>query len=344
VAALAGVSRTTVSFVLNDRADVGISPETRTRVLEAVERLGYLPHASARQLAGGRSHVLGLVLRQTPEQVAGDALLVETLHGLADAARSAGYRVLVEPLAPGGGSFRELLASQHTDGLVVSGPRIDDVDLARLVADGYPIVLQGSSPDLDVPSIDVDNLVGAREAVDHLIGLGHRRIACVTNAPLAYTSAAERLAGYRAALAGAGIEGDEGLIAEAAFDAGSGHRAMAGLLAAADGRPPEAVFVASDVVALGVIAALREAGLRVPGDVSVVGFDDILLAAFYDPPLTTVRLPARRLGQAVGQALIDRIAGRAVPARTLLPTQLVVRGSTAPPAGRSAERNGGPSP
>jgi DNA-binding LacI/PurR family transcriptional regulator len=340
VAALAGVSRTTVSFVLNDRADVMISPGTRSRVHDAADRLGYLPHASARHLAAGRSHVLGLVLRQTPEQVASDALLGETLHGLGDAARSAGYRVLVEPLALGEGTFRELLVSQRADGLVVSGPRVDDVDLARLVDDGYPIVLQGSLSGLDVPSIDVDNIAGASDAVDHLVALGHQRIVCITNASLAYTSAAERLAGFRASLARAGIAVDEEMIAPAKFDAGSGHRAMAGLLARISGPPPTAIFVASDVVALGVIGALRGAGLKVPRDISVVGFDDIPLAAYFDPPLTTVRLPARELGQAVGRTLIDRIAGRVVPTRTLLPTELVVRGSTAPPTGR----RGGPSP
>jgi LacI family transcriptional regulator len=223
---------------------------------------------------------------------------------------------------------------------VVSGPRVDDVDLGRLVDDGYPIVLQGSLPGLDIPSVDVDNVLGARAAVDHLVALGHRRIACVTNASLAYTSAAERLAGFRASLGKAGVAVDEDLIAEAEFDAGSGHRAMARLLAKASGLPPSAVFVASDVVALGVIGALREAGLKVPRDVSIVGFDDIALAGYFDPALTTVRLPARELGQIVGRTLIDRIAGRVVPMRTLLPTELVVRGSTAAPAGHP----GGPSP
>ena len=156
----------------------------------------------------------------------------------------------------------------------------------------------------------------------------------MTNASLAYTSAAERLAGFRASLADAGIPADEGLIASAEFDAGSGHRAMADLLARISGPPPTAIFVASDVVALGVIGALRGARLKVPHDVSVIGFDDIPLAAYFDPPLTTVRLPARELGQAVGRTLIDRIAGRVVPMRTLLPTKLVDRRSTAAPSMR----------
>jgi DNA-binding LacI/PurR family transcriptional regulator len=335
VATLAGVSRTTVSFVLNGRTDVKIPDETRRRVLDAAEQLGYHPHAPARQLAGGRSHVIALVLRQSPEQVAGDAVLAETLRGLAAAARSGGYRVMVEPLAPDGpdATYAALLRAQHADGLVISGPRVDDPDLLDLVRDGFPIVLQGALPDVEVTSVDVDNVAGARGAVDHLISLGHRRIACITNAPLVYTAAQERLTGYRDALRAAGIAAPAELVGEAAFDAASGHAAMAGLLVRTSF---DAVFAASDVVALGAIGALREAGLRVPDDISVVGFDDIPLAAYFDPPLTTVRLPAFELGQAAGRALLERIADRAVPPRTLLPTELIVRASTAPSSRASA--------
>ncbi len=326
VAARAGVSRTTVSFVLNGRTDRQIPTPTWRRVEDAARELGYHPHGPARQLAAGQTHTLGFVLRQSAEQVAADALLSETLWGLASAARSGGYRVLVEPLAPGEGTYADLLRSQRVDGLVVSGPRTDDDELTELVREGFPVVLQGSRPDLDAPSVDVDNAAGARCAVDHLIEAGHRVIACVTNGPLAYTAATERVAGYRSALAQAGIAPDAALIVEGSFDAASGNAAMAALL---DRIVPTAVFVASDVVAFGVLRALRGAKLRVPEDISVVGFDDIALAEHFDPPLTTVRLPAHALGAAAGRALMDRVAGRPVEHRTLLPTQLIVRDSTA---------------
>ena len=195
MAARAGVSRTTVSFVLNARADAGIPEETRRRVQEAARELGYHPHGAARALAGGASHTIGLVLRQSPEQVSMDALLAETLWGIGSEAHEGGYRVLVEPLSPDGGRYSDLVLSQRVDGLIVSGPRTDDEELVALVRDGFPIILQGSLPSLDAPSVDVDNRAGARIAVKHLLGLGHHRIACVTNAPLAYTAAADRLAG-----------------------------------------------------------------------------------------------------------------------------------------------------
>ena len=327
VAAMAHVSRTTVSFVLNQRAGVKIPDETRRRVLDAAATLDYYPNSVARQLARGASRTIGLVLRQSPEQVANDGLLAETLRGLASAARAADHRVLVETLVPGEGSYANLVRSGRTDGLVVSGPRYDDEELVELARDGFPVVIQGSLPGLDVPSVDVDNEAGARLAVEHLLALGHRRIACITNASIAYTAASERVAGYREVLAAAGIAEEPGMIAEGAFDAHSGHRAVAEILARST---PDAIFVASDVVAIGVIAGLREAGLSVPGDVSVVGFDAIPLAAYLDPPLTTISLPAHDLGRAAGIALLERIAGRPVPGRTLLPTELIVRASTAP--------------
>lgn len=329
VAARAGVSRTTVSFVLNGRRDVSIPEETRRRVEEAARELGYHSHGAARALAGGASQTIGLVLRQSPEQVAADALLAETLWGIGSEVHKGGYRVLVEPLSPDGGRYSDLVLSQRVDGLIVSGPRTDDEELAALVADDYPIILQGSLPSLGAPSVDVDNRAGAATAVAHLAGLGHRRIGLVTNAPLAYTAAEDRLAGYRDALEAARIEFSGELVVEGAFDAWSGVVAMRRLL----DRAPDltAVFVASDIVAFGALRALREAGRRVPADVSVVGFDDIPLARHFDPPLTTVHLPARALGAAAGRALVDRLAGNLHSARMLLATEMVVRESTARP-------------
>ena len=326
VAARAGVSRTTVSFVLNAKADAGISAGPRRRIEEAARELGYHPHGAARALAGGTSQTIGLVLRQSAEQVAADALLAETLWGVASEARTGGYRVLVEPLSPDGGRYSDLLLSQRVDGLIVSGPRVDDEELVALVADGFPIILQGSLPDVAAPSVDIDNRAAARTAVEHLIGLGHRRIGCITNAPLAYTAAADRVAGYRDAIEAAEIGFDATLVVEGAFDAASGRAAMASLLAVTD--RVTAVFVASDIVAFGALRALREAGRSVPTDVSVVGFDDIPLARHFDPPLTTIRLPANALGAAAGRALVDRLAGRPTSERTLLPTDLIVRDST----------------
>ena len=337
VARLAGVSRTTVSFVLNARDDMSISPATRERVLEAATALGYHGNAPASQLARGASLTIGLVLRQDPGQVASDALLPQTVQGVGDAARGAGYQVLVESLPPAPGGYRRLLQSRRVDGLIVSGPLADDAELRRVFDDGFPIVLQGHVPALNCPSVDVDNVAGAKAAVAHLIDKGHRGIAMITNAPLTYTSASERLAGYQLALAGAGIEFDPQLVAEGAFVAQSGFAAMARLL---DTRQFTAVFVASDVLALGAMGAIRAAGLRIPGDISMIGFDDIPLAAYFDPPLTTVSMPAYAVGKTAGDLLLAQIRGEPVSQRTLLDTELKVRESVGAKASRRQPRHG----
>jgi LacI family transcriptional regulator, galactose operon repressor len=333
VARLAGVSRTTVSFVLNDRADARIGAATRKRVLEAADRLGYRPHASARHLAAGTTHTLALVLQRSAEQAAMDPLLPEMLRGLTESVGTLGYRVQLESLGEGSGAVLDLVRSREVDGVIVSGPRLEDPGLAGLEDPAnaeLPIVIHGSLPGSGLPSIDVDNFSGARQAVEQLIGLGHQRIACICSARMGFTSAQERRAGYRSALAEAGLPTERSLEASGDFEPASGSQAMSDLLE----REVDfsAVFVASDSLALGAIAALRAAARNVPGDVSVVGFDDIPLAAYVDPPLTTVRVPARDLGGQAGRLLIDRLNAVAVPARTLLATRLIVRGSAAAPA------------
>jgi LacI family transcriptional regulator len=293
--------------------------------------------APARGLASGVTHTLGLVVTQSAEQMAGDAFLGATLRGLPSVARAAGYRVVVEPVGPGEGSYAALLRGRQVDGVALSGPRVDDAELASLAADGFPVILHGSRPDLGVPSVDVDNTAGARLAVEHLLARGHRRIACVTF-DLAYTAAQERLAGYRAALEAAGIAPDDTLVEVTGYRANSAAEAATRLI----GRTAfSAVFAAADLIAAGVLGALRAAGLRVPEDVSLVGFDDIPLAEYLDPPLTTIRVPAAEVGEAVGQALLDRMAGRPVLARRLLPVTLVERGSVAEvqPAPRGGGRH-----
>jgi DNA-binding LacI/PurR family transcriptional regulator len=327
VARLAGVSRTTVSFVLNGRKDIRISQATRERVLEAAERLGYQADAAAGQLARGDSLTIGLFLRMDASHIASDTLLPQIVQGLGEAARGANYQVLIESMPPAPGGYRRLLQSRRVDGLIVSGPLVEDGELYSVYDDGFPIVVQGHAVNPTVPSVDVDNVEGARAAVAHLVANGHTSIAMITNAPLTYVSAKERVDGYKLALQDAGIEFAPGLVAEGSFLAESGQTAMALLL---ESRHFTAVFIASDAVALGAMSAIRAAHLRIPEDISIVGFDDIPLAAHFDPPLTTVSVPAYNLGVTAGNVLLAQIKGEPVPQRSLLGTALQVRQSVAP--------------
>ncbi|RPI34513.1 MAG: LacI family transcriptional regulator [Chloroflexota bacterium] len=328
VAELAGVSRTTVSFVLNNVPGMRISDETRQRVLQAARDLNYYPDATARRMVSGQTRVIGFVLRQDPDQALADHFLPRVLNGLSKAANEQGYHILFEPIPPKDetGIYMRLINERHVDGIVLSGPRSDDIELLRLHAEGANVVLMGQLPDSHIPSIDVDNVGGAQMAVHYLIGLGHRRIGMITNAPLAYTAATDRLAGYRLALESAGIAYNEDLIRHGNFTIQSGFAAMNELLL---GKPfPSAVFVASDTVALGALQAIRQAGMKVPDDISLCGFDDIPLSEFIDPPLTTVRLPAYGLGWGAAELLIRFISNDDLrDSQVILETELVIRDS-----------------
>jgi DNA-binding LacI/PurR family transcriptional regulator len=327
VAIMAGVSRTTVSFVLNRLEGVSISENTRQRVLKAAKTLNYYPNSAGRKLVSGKSNALGLVLYQSPEQVFADAFLARVILGVEQAAMQEKFHVLVKPVEPDDAEgYSKLIHENHVDGIILSGPRQDDSDIIRLHKDGVPIMLLGQLPGTDICFVDVDAINGAETAVRQLLELGHRRIAMITNAPLTYTSAQQRRTGYLNALRARSIEAESLLVKEGNYTPSSGYRAMIDLLR--ESPRPTAVFVASDVVAAGAILAAKRAGMRIPEDLAIVGFDDIPMAEFLDPPLTTVRLPAFGLGWAASDRLIRLIQGEGLDQNgVFLDTELVVRES-----------------
>ena len=328
VAELAGVSRTTVSFVLNDVKGMRISEETRQRVLDAVRELDYHPDATARRMVSGQTNVIGFVLRQSPDQAFGDYFLPQVLNGLSQAARSLNYHTLFEVIPPEehAGAYMQLIQERHVDGIVLSGPRSDDVELLNIHAEGAKVVLLGQLPESNIPFVDVNNIGGAHMATRHLIDLGHRRIAMITNASPEYTASQDRINGYMNALKDSGIAYDPSLVRHGSFTQESGYNAMKELLSI---KPlPSAAFVASDTVALGAMQAIRERGLRIPQDIALCGFDDIPITEFIDPPLTTVRLPAQGLGWGAANLLVRLIHEDDIQdPQVILETELIVRAS-----------------
>jgi LacI family transcriptional regulator len=328
VAELAGVSRTTVSFVLNNVPGMRISEETRQRVLDAARTLNYHPDSTARRMVTGQTEMIGFVLRQSPGQAFADHFLPQVLHGMSQAVSAQGFHLLFEVIPPEdqSGVYMKLINERHVDGIVLSGPRSDDAELLRIYEQGANIVLLGQIPGKKIPYVDVNNIGGAKTATQHLLNLGHTRIGMITNAPLAYTASADRLTGYQYALSEAGVAYDESLVRLGNFTTESGYEAMSELLALAP--RPSAVFVASDTVALGALQAIQQAGLRAPQDVAVCGFDDITLAKFIDPPLTTVQLPAYGLGWAAAEMLIRMVSKDKINnPYVILDTELVIRNS-----------------
>jgi DNA-binding LacI/PurR family transcriptional regulator len=334
VARLAAVSRTTVSYVLNNSdSGIAISEATRQRVLDAAKDLGYHPNAAARSLRRQRAGVVGLVTYDTSNRIGSNAFMWLVMDGVLSELGPTDTRLIVEAANDDRPDpCVSLVREGHVDGLIVTGARPANTELRVLHAEGTPIVLWGRLSESDLPYVDIDNIAAARTAVEHLLDLGHTRIGCITNAPpLTDTAAADRLEGFRSALESRGIRFDEGLVRSGHFDERSGVTAMTSLLERTE--RPTAVFVASDEVALGALKAAKSAELAVPGDLAIVGFDDLSIATFLEPALTTVRVPAREIGSLAARALMDAIADPTSvrePAQVLT-TELIVRESSGPP-------------
>jgi LacI family transcriptional regulator len=328
---LSGVSVSTVSRVFNDYGDV--SAATRQRVLEAAKKLDYAPSAAARTLVRRRSQLIGVVLYTGFEHPdIGHPFFQDVLVGVKHAIGALDYDVLLfateQPGASSGRPHSYLRRARHhrVDGVVLMGVDSTDPEVARVVESSIPVI----GVDLDIAGpqaswVASDNVGGARLAVRHLRELGHTRIATITG-PAATRPGSDRLIGYRAELQALGIEYRPDYEQAGDFYRESGEHSMQALLALPE--PPTAVFVASDMMAVGALEAVREAGLRIPEDVAIVGFDDIQLASFVDPPLTTIRQDRVGLGQAAGQALVEQIENPDRPLAALtLPVELIVRQS-----------------
>jgi DNA-binding LacI/PurR family transcriptional regulator len=327
VAKRAGVSRTTVSFVLNNVQGMNISAETRQRVLEAAKELDYVPYAAARTLASGRTRTIGLVISHA-QHIQVDVYISQVLYILNEVCHQHGFRLLIEALEDVSrpDAYVELVGARQIDGLVVLNPRLDDSQLPQLMEQGYPLVVMGDHPHPTACYVNVDQVRSTESGVAHLIGLGHRRIAFINFAPLHYLAAAGRLSGYQAALESAGLAFDERLARVGNYSPASGYATMASLL---ENDPlPTALMAGNDTIAFGAIAAIHEAGLRIPDDIAIVGYDDIPKARYAVPPLTTMRLPALEQARRCGEMVIQLVSGKApVERQVTLEAELVIRHS-----------------
>ncbi len=328
VAKRAGVSTATVSRVLS-RPDV-VSPDTRVRVLKAVERLGYAPNSVAKNLRTLKSRKL---LVTVPD--ISNPFFALILQGIEDAAQKNGYSVLVGDTQHD--ERREeryalMLKQKEADGLIFLGHRLPKV-AASVVRELAPIcapIVNGCefSADLGVPSVHIDNATAASEAMQHLYDLGHRRIGVVTG-PLLSPLSRDRLTGAIAAATNRGAEADV-IVRHGDFSIRSGGEAGDELLSMSP--PPTGIFCFNDEMAMGVLSAARRRGLKVPDDLSVVGFDDIRFAQCVEPPLTTIAQPMREIGEGTVRLLLQILDGNPLaPMSVTLPHTLHIRSSTGPP-------------
>jgi LacI family transcriptional regulator, galactose operon repressor len=340
VAEHSGVSVSTVSRVFNGYDDV--SQATRDRVMASARHLDYAPSAAARTLVTQRSHVVGVVLFTGYEHPdIHHPFFQGVLVGLKRGVGGLGYDLLLfateQPGAERGREHSYLRrARQHrVDGIVLMGVERDDPEVQTLVGSALPVI----AVDLDVVGehtsyVASDNVGGARLAVRHLHSLGHTRIATIAG-PARMKPGADRTLGYRLEMRELGLEILPGYEFEGDFYAESGERGMQSLLALPE--PPTAIFAAADMMALGAIRTAQAAGLSVPGDLAVVGFDDIQVAEMLSPPLTTIRQNMVGIGQAAGRALVEQIENPdATPPVLTLPVELVVRESCGSAVGAAA--------
>ncbi len=324
IAKQAKVSRSTVSRVINN--DPLVSDSTRKRVTAVVKRLNYHPNAAARSLASGRTRILGLVI---PERVTGlfsDPYFPILIQGITSACNALDHSVMLWLAEPDyeRRMISQILHNGLVDGVILASMLMDDSLMQSLIESEMPFILVGRHPtNPRISYVDVDNVESAKKIVTYLIELGYRRIATIAG-PRNMIAGVDRLEGYNLALCEHNLAADPNLVRVGDFSENGGYVAMQGLIDA----KPDAVFVASDAMAVGAMRAIREAGLRVPQDISIVGFDDIPFAERTDPPLTTVRQPIHQAGYAAAETLIKLIADpESQVQHIVLPTELVFRAS-----------------
>ena len=324
VAERAGVSRATASRVVNGSSRV--SPEAHAAVTRAISALGYVPNRAARSLVTRRTNTLVLIVHERPDTVFEDPFFANVLRGVNAALSTTDLQLVL--LHARGDQQREralrYVSSGHVDGALLISLHGDDPMPNAIVAAGIPMVAMGRPQSgRRADYVDADNAGGGQEAVWHLVNAGRRCLATVAG-PLDMSAGVDRLRGYSEATRAAQMPEAAERVAHADWTEVGGYRAMRLLL----DRTPEidAVFVASDLMAIGALRALRESGRQVPADVAVVGFDDAPLASYSDPPLTTVRQPVGSLGQEMVRLLLDRLSDpRGDPKAVILPTELVIR-------------------
>ncbi len=329
VAQLAKVSVSTVSYVLNATGPVGA--DRRARVLDAVRALNYIPNESARSLKRQSASTIGLIIPDLSNQFF--SLLAQ---GVTHAAAARGVLVVLcnsESSEEAESGNARLLRSQRVDGVIYLTAFHESPSALRELQSLGPVVLVDERvPGADLPAVVADGRRGAREVATHVVRLGHVRFACI-GGPTALWTAEQRLAGYREALALGGLDPDAMEVHVGDYRMGSGYELAQKALGGSRAARPTALLCANDMMAIGALEYCRTAGLRVPGDVSIVGFDDVPMAPLLSPRLTTVRQPAHEMGMGAAELLIDLIQGHQPDVPKPHPVEVKVRESTGKPVG-----------
>lgn len=328
IAKAAGVSTATVSRVLNT-PDV-VRPNLRQRVEDHVRKLGYVRHGAARALASARSHTVGVVIPTLDS-----AIFSSGVNAMENCLRHAGYTLVLS--VTNYDSAQEFvqvrrLIERGVDAMILVGRDHDEDTIRLLTQRNCPFVITWAYTDTSgLPCVGFDNKTAAREITQHLIDQGHHRIGVIAAIQTGNDRARDRVAGVRDALASSGLELDPDNLIERPYAVTAGRDAIKKLLQRPLTGRPTAIFCGNDVLAIGAVLEAQAMGYDVPGDISIVGFDDLPMAEHISPGLTTIHVPSRRMGEAAARYVLDRISGNDNPPSIELPVSIVIRGTTAPP-------------
>jgi len=321
IARMAGVSKTTVSRVLNNKPDV--KPETREMILNLISEYGFQPNAFAKAISLQKSHTVGLIIPYKADYIFSNPFYSEVMRGVSTETSKRGYHLLL--CYTHKENYVDIFQQKRVEGFIVISPGSTHKNIIhKLTEIEAPFVATSKIPgEQNIKYVDIDNFYAAALAMEHLISLGHRRIGLIIGPPV-LTSSEERMSGYISTLKKYNIPYKGNLVRQGNGSIESGYAAMGELL----NEELTAVFVTCDTMAMGAIKAIKEKNKVVPRDISIVGFDDIPLAQILDPPLTTIKQPAYEKGASAARMLIDLIEGKEVTENCILPVDIVVRNST----------------
>jgi DNA-binding LacI/PurR family transcriptional regulator len=322
IAKLAGVSKATVSRVLNDKPDV--LPETRKKIKDLIELYEYEPNAFAQAISNQKSSTIGMVIPHTANYIFSNPYYAEIMRGVSVEAKKNGYHLMLTYSE--GEDYVSVVKQKRVDGIILISPGRKHKALVQKFDElGVPFVATSKLPGMpDISYVSIDDFHGSCMAVEHLINLGHRDIGFI-GGPRNLASSEERIAGYKYTLDKYNISFNESFVSKGDTSIASGQREMIKLL---ENKELTAVFAAGDLMATGAIRAINLVGKGVPEDISIVGFDDVPLAEFLNPPLTTIKQYTYEKGQIAAKMLIDKINKKSVDDKIIMPVNLVVRMST----------------
>jgi DNA-binding LacI/PurR family transcriptional regulator len=321
IAKLIGVSKTTVSRVINNKSEV--KKETRDKILQAIEKYNYQPNIFAKAINKKETKILAIVIPYEVNHIFFNSYFEEVLRGISTQANSQGYFILLCYTHEKG--FENLIEQRLVDGFILISPGTTDRYIIKLLDKNKSPFIATSKiiGEKDLTFVDVNNFYGATLAVEYLVTLGHRKIGLILNNPT-LASNQDRLDGYKAVLANYALTYDDQLVKQGNNSINSGYKNMLELFKF----NPTAIFVASDMMAIGAIRAIKERNLRIPDDISIIGFDDIPFVELIEPPLTTIRQPAFEKGVTATKLLLRQIQMKEKPESVILNLELIIRKST----------------